>query len=55
MLPAGDGNHWCALDRSKLKLPLEDDLVLSTAIEMLTENAANISTRPFFLGVGFHK
>ena len=52
---AGDGKHWCALDRKKLKLPLEDDLVLSTAIEMLTENAANISNRPFFLGVGFHK
>ena len=43
------------MDRSKLELPLEDDLVLSTAIEMLQENAKNISIRPFFLGVGFHK
>ena len=46
----GDRNHWCALDRTKLELPLEDDLVLSNAIEMLQENAKNISLRPFFLG-----
>ena len=47
---AGDRKHWCALNRSKLELPLEDDLVLSNAIEMLQENAKNISLRPFFLG-----
>eukprot|EP01048_Picozoa_sp_COSAG05_P007262 COSAG05_NODE_507_length_9159_cov_53.489183_8_plen_127_part_00 len=49
---AGD-NHWCALDRSKLTLPLEDDAVLSYGQAMLRANAANITTRPFFLAVGF--
>jgi iduronate 2-sulfatase len=29
--------------------------VLSNAINMLQENAQNISSRPFFLAVGFHK
>jgi hypothetical protein len=54
---AGDGQHWCALDRAKLTLPLEDDLVLSTAQTMLAQHAEVLlnSTvhRPFFLGVGF--
>jgi hypothetical protein len=51
---AGDG-HWCALDRSKLTLPLEDDSVLAYGQEMLRVNAANLTDRPFFLAVGFHK
>ena len=54
---AGDSQHWCALDRAKLTLPLEDDLVLSTAQTMLAHHAEVLlnSTvhRPFFLGVGF--
>lgn len=51
---AGDG-HWCALDRSKLTLPLEDDAVLAYGQQMLRANAANLTDRPFFLAVGFHK
>lgn len=54
---AGDG-HWCALDRAKLTLPLEDDLVLTTAQTMLAEHAQALNStakRPFFQGVGFHK
>jgi hypothetical protein len=48
---AGDG-HWCALDRAKLRLPLEDDAVLAYGQEMLRGNAANLTARPFFLAVG---
>ena len=41
---AGDIEHWCSLDRAKLTLPLEDDLVLSTAQTMLAQHAAALNS-----------
>ena len=38
-----------------LQLPLADDAVLSYGQQMLRINAANLTARPFFLAVGFHK
>ena len=55
---AGDMQHWCAYNKSKLSLPTEDDLVLSSGIALLREAAKGLQEsppRPFFLGVGFHK
>jgi len=48
-----NGTRWCAIDTTKLKNPLADDLVVTAAVDYL-ERAVKQS-KPFFIGVGFHK
>jgi len=49
-----EGGHlWCKLDRSKLKVPLWDDLVAQTSIANLRQ--ASKQQHPFFIAVGFHR
>merc|ERR1712039_505786 len=49
----GDGTHWCKLDRSKLKAPLQDDVTVNVTIANLQQ--AKAEGRPFFIAAGFHK
>lgn len=52
---AGDSNHYCALNFSRLTVPLEDQVVLEAGKQLLRQAKAGLHERPFFVGVGFHK
>lgn len=58
-LGLGSAASWCAIDTSKLTVPLSDDLITQQTIEFLEAAAADVdeagNAKPFFIGAGFHR
>ena len=49
---AGEIYLWCAVDTTKLSLPLQDDAIANATVHHLREAATQ---QPFFVGSGLHK